>query len=59
MRKKNITIEDLASMVQKGFKETAKRNEVNSRFDIVENRLDKIEKLKRTFCYKTDKNYLD
>jgi len=45
MRKKNITIEDLVSMIQKGFKETAKRDEVNSRFDIVENRLDKIEKL--------------
>jgi hypothetical protein len=45
MVKKNITTEDLARMVQKGFEETAKRNEVNSRFDIIENRLDKIEKL--------------
>ncbi|MFA5392617.1 MAG: hypothetical protein WC306_03000 [Candidatus Paceibacterota bacterium] len=45
MKKKNITIEDLARMVKNGFEETAKRDEVNSRFDIVENRLDKIEKL--------------
>jgi len=45
MVKKNITTEDLARMVQKGFEETAKRDEVNSRFDIIENRLDKIEKL--------------
>ena len=45
MIKENITIEDLARMVKNGFEETAKRNEVNSRFDIVENRLDKIEKL--------------
>jgi len=45
MVKRNITIEDLARMVKNGFEEMAKRNEVNSRFDIVENRLDKIEKL--------------
>lgn len=45
MKKKNITTEDLARMVQKGFEETAKRNEVNTRFDIIEDRLEKIEKL--------------
>jgi len=45
MIKENITIEDLTRMVKNGFEETAKRDEVNSRFDIVENRLDKIEKL--------------
>ena len=52
MKKKNITIEDLARMVKIGFEETAKRkevnsrfNEVDSRFNTVENRLDKIEKL--------------
>jgi len=28
MRKKNITIEDLARMVQKGFEETAKKKQV-------------------------------
>jgi len=45
MKKKIITIEDLARMVQKGFNETAKKDEVNKRFDRVENRLEKIEKL--------------
>lgn len=45
MTKKNVTIEDLAMMVQKGFLETAKRDEVNERFDRVEDRLESIEKL--------------
>ena len=45
MIKKNITIEDLARMVKNGFEETAKRKEVNLRFDEVENQLNKIEKL--------------
>ncbi len=45
MKKKNITIEDLARMVQKGFSETAKRKEVDRRFDGVDKRLDRIEKL--------------
>jgi len=45
VKKKNITIEDLARMVQKGFLETAKRDEVNKRFDKVEARLERIEKL--------------
>jgi len=45
MKKKNITIDDLAKMVQKGFLETAKKNEVDKRFDIVESKLEKIEKL--------------
>lgn len=45
MAKKNITIDDLAVMVQKGFEETSKKEEVNKRFDVVEKRLDKIEKL--------------
>jgi hypothetical protein len=45
MAKKNITIDTLARMVQKGFSETSKRDEVNKRFDIIENRLEKIEKL--------------
>jgi len=43
--KKKITIEDLARMVKRGFDETAKRNEVNLRFDKIEERLEKIEKL--------------
>ncbi|MEK7071793.1 MAG: hypothetical protein AAB959_00685 [Patescibacteria group bacterium] len=45
IKNKNITIDALARMVKKGFDETAKRGEVNERFDKVEYRLDKIEKL--------------
>jgi len=45
MKKKNITIDDLARMVKKGFDETAKKEDIISGFDIVGNRLDKIEKL--------------
>lgn len=45
MKGKNITIDDLAMMIQKGFEETAKREEVNERFDKVEDRLENIEKL--------------
>ena len=45
MKDKNITIDDLARMVAKGFEETAKRKEVNTRFDFVESRLERIEKL--------------
>lgn len=43
MKKKRITIEDLARMVQKGFLETAKKDEVNVQFDEVNVRFDKIE----------------
>jgi len=45
MKSKSITIDDLAGMIKKGFDETAQREEVNLRFDKVEERLDKIEKL--------------
>jgi len=45
VKKKNITIEDLARMVQKGFLETAKKVEVDKRFDKIENSLERIEKL--------------
>lgn len=52
MAKKNITIEDLARMVNKGFDKTAKKDDidgqfklVDKRFDKIENRLEKIEKL--------------
>lgn len=41
----NVTIEELARMVAKGFEETAKAQEVNSRFDAVEKRLERIENL--------------
>jgi predicted transposase YbfD/YdcC len=45
MKKKNITIDDLAMMVQKGFEETAKKKEMDKGFDEVHERFDKIEKL--------------
>ena len=52
MENKEITIEDLARMIQEGFRETAKKEEVNTqfkevnvRFDKIENRFEKIEKL--------------
>ena len=52
MAKKNITIDDLAVMVQKGFTGVDKRldgmatkSEMNRRFDLVDKRFDKIENL--------------
>lgn len=41
--KKNITIDGLAVMVQKGFE--GAKDEMNKRFDLVDKRFDKIEKL--------------
>jgi hypothetical protein len=43
MEKKSITIEDLARIVQKGFLEAAKKDEVNKRFDKVKDRLERME----------------
>lgn len=52
MKKKNITIDDLAMMVQKGFdgvqkgfEETAKKKDMEKRFKDMDNRFDKIERL--------------
>lgn len=45
MANKNMTIDELAMMIKRGFDETSKKIEVNERFDIIEGRLDKIEKL--------------
>jgi hypothetical protein len=52
MVKKNITIDDLAVMVQKGFNETAKKadmdlqfKQVDERFDAIDKKFDKIENL--------------
>lgn len=39
--KKNLTIEDLAIMVKRGFDETAKKVDVDARFEKIEARLDK------------------
>ena len=51
MDAREVTIEDLARMVQKGFDETAKKIDMDARFDgvqerfnAVEMRLDRIEK---------------
>lgn len=51
MKKKNITIDDLAMMVQKGFEdtskkidETAKKKDVDKRFDKIDDRLIVLEK---------------
>ena len=41
--KRIVTIEDLAGMVQRGFKETAKKEDVEKRFDAVDMRLDGVE----------------
>lgn len=41
--KKNITIDDLARIVQKGFLETAKKDEMNDRFARIDKRFDKVE----------------
>ena len=50
-KKSSVTIDSLARMVQKGFEQTAGREEMSKRFDGVdkhldniENRLDRIEK---------------
>lgn len=42
---KNITIDDLARMVKKGFDATANKTEMNNGFKEVNKRLDNIEKL--------------
>ena len=49
MAKKNVTIDDLAVMVQKGFNDIgtkmALKSEVNTRFVSMDKRFDKIESL--------------
>lgn len=44
MDRGEVTIEDLARMVQKGFEDTAKKIDMDDRFNAVEMRLDRIEK---------------
>ena len=44
MDKEEVTIEDLARMVQKGFEDTAKAHIVEAEFRAVNERLDRIEK---------------
>ena len=43
MDKGEITIEDLARMVQKGFDETAKKIDMDARFDGVQERFNAVE----------------
>ncbi|KKS65638.1 MAG: hypothetical protein UV67_C0001G0015 [Parcubacteria group bacterium GW2011_GWC1_43_12] len=45
MKKKKITIDSLAGMIQRGFGEMAKKAEVDQQFNSVNDRLDRIEKL--------------
>ena len=45
MRKKSISIDELAVMVQKGFNETAKKSEIDFMSMQINKRFDKIEKL--------------
>jgi archaellum component FlaC len=45
MSKRKATIEDLAAMVQRGFKEMAKKADMDRGFTAVNDRLDRIEKL--------------
>lgn len=44
MVKKAMTIDDLAGMVKRGFDETAKKTEMNARFEAVDERFDGIDK---------------
>lgn len=44
MKKKNITIEDLAIMIHKGFEETAKKKEIDARFKEVDKRFEQVDR---------------
>ena len=44
MVKKAVTIDDLAIMVQKGFKDTTKKAEMDFRFGQVDKRFDQMDK---------------
>jgi predicted RNase H-like nuclease (RuvC/YqgF family) len=41
----DITHEELARMIARGFEETAKKAEVDTRFNAIEERLDRIERI--------------
>lgn len=42
---KNITINDLAIMVAKGFEETAKKSDMDKKFESIDKRFDRIENI--------------
>jgi len=44
MAKKNVTIDELAVMVKRGFDETAKKADMDFRFDQVDKRFEQMEK---------------
>ncbi len=44
-KNKGLNIDDLAAMVQRGFEETAKKIDVDRRFDQVEHHLERFEKV--------------
>jgi len=43
--KKDLTLDDLALMINRGFEETAKKAEVDRRFDKIEHRFERFEKV--------------
>ena len=45
MEKEEITLGELAQLVHRGFEETAKKADVDLRFDEVEKRLEQIQQL--------------
>ncbi|MDO9230888.1 MAG: hypothetical protein Q7U36_00190 [bacterium] len=54
--KKEITIEDLAGMVQKGFLEiNGKFEKIDNRFDKIDKRFEKLEKGQKEIIEKLDK----
>lgn len=44
MKNKKITIDDLARMIQRGFEETAKKADVDKRFEQIDKRFEQVDK---------------
>lgn len=44
-KNKSLTIDDLALMVQRGFEEMAKKVDMDRRFDHIEHRLERFERV--------------
>ena len=45
MENNNVTTDDLARMIQKGFDETAKKVDVDQRFDVIEKDIREIKEI--------------
>jgi hypothetical protein len=43
MAKKHVTIDALASMIQRGFSKVAKKHDFDKRFDAIDKRFDAVE----------------